>query len=199
MELPESIASQNSSIHLKNKYDMKPYCARLAQSAMASTLLFLIMGCERKNSVEPTGPKADMDAGIITNEDLGESISVREARELNKPKTRLVMEGFIGGRKKPFSTTKAVFTFGDDSLETCDEIPGDNCPTPWDACCEDRRKINSSTISVQVLNKQGELMSGTLKGVNGLLPGKRIRILATVDEKSIEESMIVNAEKIKVL
>jgi hypothetical protein len=96
--------------------------------------------------------------------------------------------------KKPFSRSRAIFVLSDDSLETCDEIPGDPCPTPWDACCEDPKKITSSTISIQVLDKNGTLLPGTLDGVASIEAGKRIKVKGIIDAKSTSHAMILNAQ-----
>ena len=109
------------------------------------------------------------------------------------------MEGFIGGRKKPFTRGKAVFILGDDALKTCDENPGDSCPTPWDVCCEDRKKIANSTLSVQILDENGSLLSGTLKGVAGIEAGKRVKVQGTVSESSTSESLALEVSALEIL
>jgi hypothetical protein len=101
--------------------------------------------------------------------------------------------------KNPFTANRAVFVLGDDSLETCDEIPGDNCPTPWDACCEDRRKIVNSTMSVQVIDHKGTIIDGTLEGLGGIEAGKRVKVKGRVSNKSTAQSFILNAEQIQLL
>jgi hypothetical protein len=92
-----------------------------------------------------------------------------------------------------------MFILGDDSLETCDEKHGDSCPTPWDACCEDRQKIVASTISVQIIDHNGTIIDGTLDGVNGIKAGKRVKVKGRVSNKSTAQSFILNAEQIQLL
>ena len=136
---------------------------------------------------------------VITTESLGESISVCEAKLLNESGKSLTIEGFIGGRRKPISNDMAIFIMGDHSLVTCDEMPTDHCSTPWDACCEPREKIISSTLTVRLVDQDKQILEGTLNGLQGIKPGRTIKVLGKVDEQSIPESMIINAEKLEVL
>ena len=103
------------------------------------------------------------------------------------------------GKKKTFTQNKAIFIVGDDSLETCDEIPGDSCPTPWDVCCEDRKKIASSILSVQVKDGSGSILDGTLEGVSGMRAGSKIKIKGNFEKTSGPQSMLLNAYQIQML
>ena len=51
--------------------------------------------------------------------------------------------------EEAFTRGKAVFILGDDTLKTCSTRR--LMPTPWDVCCEDREKVATSTLSVQIL------------------------------------------------
>lgn len=142
--------------------------------------------------------KANLPMDFITNQNLGDSLSVVEARK-RADSGIIIVNGFIGGRREPFAEGRASFILGDDSIKTCDEIDSDHCPTPWDACCEDRKKILSSTISIQVIDEHTNLLIGTLKGVKGLQPGRKIKVLGTIDSRSIPSAMLVNAQQIELL
>ena len=142
--------------------------------------------------------KANLPMDFITNQNLGDSLSVVEARK-RADSGIIIVNGFIGGRREPFAEGRASFILGDDSIKTCDEIDTDHCPTPWDACCEDRKKILSSTISIQVIDEHTNLLIGTLKGVKGLQPGRKIKVLGTIDSQSIPPAMLLNAQQIELL
>ena len=109
-----------------------------------------------------------------------------------------IVEGFIGGRKNPFAENRAIFILGDNILETCDEKSDDSCPTPWDVCCEDRKKILSSTISVQVLDVDGSIINGTLKCFWNRF-WENIKVRGKLNTKSTAEAIILNAEAIQIL
>ena len=143
--------------------------------------------------------KANLPKDFITSQNLGDSFTVDEAKKRANTGEIIIINGFIGGRREPFTEGRASFILGDDSIKTCDEIDSDHCPTPWDACCEDRKKILSSTISIQVIDENANLLKGTLKGVKGLQPGRKIKVLGTIDSQSIPSAILVNAEQIELL
>ena len=143
--------------------------------------------------------KANLPKDFITSQNLGDSFTVDEAKKRANTGEIIIINGFIGGRREPFTEGRASFILGDDSIKTCDEIDSDHCPTPWDACCEDRKKILSSTISIQVIDENANLLKGTLKGVKGLQPGRKIKVLGTIDSRSIPSAMLVNAQQIELL
>lgn len=143
--------------------------------------------------------KVNLPINFITNQNLGDSLSVVEAKKRADSGEIIIINGFIGGRREPFTAGRASFILGDDSIKTCDEIDTDHCPTPWDACCEDRKKILSSTISIQIIDEHTNLLKGTLKGVKGLQPGRKIKVLGTIDSRSIPSAMLVNAQQIELL
>ena len=117
--------------------------------------------------------KANLPKDFITNKDLGSALSILETKKEKLANKSIILSGYIGGRREPFTKGRASFIVIDNSIEKCDEKKGDNCPTPWDACCLDRRKLLQSILTVQVLDKNSSLLKGSLKGVGGLLPGKK--------------------------
>ena len=162
-------------------------------------LLFFCSSCSENQSPSEQSRKAQLPKGFVTTEDLGPALGVRELVDREKTTSEIIVEGFIGGRKKPFTQNKAIFIVGDDSLETCDEIPGDSCPTPWDVCCEDRKKIASSILSVQVKDGSGSILDGTLEGVSGMRAGSKIKIKGNFEKNSGPQSMLLNAYQIQML
>ena len=166
---------------------------------LISYFFFLPTSCSDNSINETESVKASLPSGFITKNDLGPALKVNDAKANSLRSHELLIEGFIGGRKKPFTDNRAVFILGDDSLETCDEIPGDHCPTPWDACCEDRKKIASSIISIQVLDKNGSLVEGTLDGVSGLRAGCRVKVRGNISKKSTAQAFIINARQIQLM
>lgn len=170
-------------------------------------LSLLIASCESDDLAQSSGNsivtddsiKANVPADFISKQSLGEAISVLEARKRNERDQLLVIQGFIGGMVEPFAQNRALFILGDESIKTCYKIPGDNCPTPWDACCEDRKKLIDGSITVRLLDKHGQILQGTLKKVKGIEAGKIIKVECIVDSESIKNSMVVNAKRIELL
>jgi len=170
----------------------------------------ILYGCEKSNEYTDLKDKvnsdklssirmAELPTNLLTTDDLGTAISVLEARKQNEVTKKLIIEGFIGGRKEPFASNRASFILGDHSIQTCDIIQGDYCPTPWDACCADRKNILEGTLSVQLLDQNSSLIKGNLNGVGQLRPGLKIKIAGTVDSKSLPNSMLFNALQIQAL
>ena len=162
-------------------------------------LAFYLSSCTNDQNSQNKVILAEIPDSFKFSEDLGASISVCEFRDTNDTTKDYIVEGFIGGRKNPFAENRAIFILGDNTLETCDEKSDDSCPTPWDVCCEDRKKILSSTISVQVLDVDGSIINGTLKGVSGIDSGKKIKVRGKLNTKSTAEAIILNAEAIQIL
>jgi len=153
----------------------------------------------RNSLVAEDAIKANLPPDFISQESLGEAISVLEARKRNDLGQLMVIQGFIGGMVEPFTQSRALFVLGDESIKTCDKIPGDHCPTPWDACCEDRKKLIDGSITVRLLDDHGQILPGTLKNVMGIEAGKIIKLECIVDSKSIPHSMVVNAKRLELL
>ena len=167
---------------------------------LLSLLLFLCSSCSNdSNMVDIEGEKASLPHGLIVESGLGEALSVIEVRTNNSTDKELIVEGFIGGRKRPFTKNSAIFILGDHSLETCDEKDDDNCPTPCDVCCEDSKKIANSTMSVQLLDADGSLTAGTLEGVAGLEAGTKIKVRGSLDEKTSTRAFIINAKNVQLI
>jgi len=143
--------------------------------------------------------KADLPPNFLSKISTGKAISVIEARKKNKTGEKLIIEGAICGMLEPFTKDRAMFVLGDLTIKTCDKISGDNCPTPWDACCEDRKKIISSSLTVCVLDESGKIKEGTLKNVMGIEAGRKIKVEGLVDAQSIPTSMVINATRIELL
>ena len=57
---------------------------------------------------------------------------------------------------------RAAFSIVDESLKACSDIPGDECPKPWDYCCE-TDKLPSATALVKVVDESGSLVQADAK------------------------------------
>ncbi|MDQ8203829.1 hypothetical protein [Pelagicoccus sp. SDUM812003] len=123
------------------------------------------------------------------------ALSVEEARQKAVPGQPIVVTGQIGAAHDPFSKSYASFILGDKGLDYCNERPGDNCGSPWDACCEPKEKIAAMRASVQVL-ADGEPVAQSLKGVGGLTELDEVVIAGVVDPASTPQNLIINASGI---
>jgi hypothetical protein len=74
------------------------------------------------------------------------------ARESVEDGEEVVILGRIGGSADPWIEGRAIFTLVDNSLKSCDQIPGDNCPVPWDYCCA-TDKLPQASALVKVVDE----------------------------------------------
>jgi hypothetical protein len=111
---------------------------QVAQSDPHSHAHECVEGCStdtppwsREDLVVPDG--IDASKYVLGSEPEGARnvIAVREAVQNDDD---VVIQGRIGG-ESPWIENRAAFTIVDPSIDACSDIPGDDCPTPWDYCC----------------------------------------------------------------
>lgn len=123
-------------------------------------------------------------------------ISVSEARELVQPGEPVTVKGRVAGSSQPFSEDYALVMLVDETVKTCEQIPGDNCPKPWDACCVPSEDLAANRLTVQLVDEQGTPLAQGLKGVNGLQELDTLIIKGAAAQASTPENLIINAESI---
>ena len=94
--------------------------------------------------------------GYLLEEEPKDAQDVKAVRKLGKHGEEVVIVGRIGGRKVPWVKGAAAFTMVDASLQSCDQIHGDSCPTPWDYCCE--ADLAQATVLVAFLDEAGKIV-----------------------------------------
>jgi hypothetical protein len=140
--------------------------------------LVLAAGCDKPQAAAPGGPAAAASAagqavtpaGFVLDKapDGVKDVAAVKAAGVKDGDT-VIVRGVVGGSEKPFVGTRAVVQIIDPGVQTCDKMPGENCKTPWDACCnQDDAKAKGATV--QVVDAAGNPLKGTLEGVGGLKP-----------------------------
>jgi len=170
----------------------------IATAAVAA--IALTTGCERAPDAEPQTenqpmPQAQV-SGLFAATPPAEPSSILELRQNPETGRTVTVQGVIAGTAKPFSEEYAMFVFADETLQTCDKIPGDTCSTPWDACCADPESIKASRVTIQIPGPDGTPLPGTLEGVHELGEMDRLVIDGTVADNSTADSIIINATRI---
>ena len=126
--------------------------------------------------------------------------AIHLARHQVQPGDEITLSGRVMGRTSVFVEGRAAFILGDpEKLTPCNEIPGDECPTPWDVCCDTKEAKREGTATIQIAGEDGRVLSGSLKGVGGLTELSRVIVQGTVDRASSAEALIVNARAIHVV
>jgi len=125
---------------------------RLLTVLTCSALVFAL-GCGQDAPKTATidGSKYLLDAEPEGAQDV---IAVREAAADGD---EILIVGRIGGGANPWNEDRAAFTIVDGSLKACSDIEGDECPQPWDYCCE-TGKLPTSTALVKVVDENGDLV-----------------------------------------
>ena len=83
----------------------------------------------------------------------------------------MLIVGRVGGSAKPLVAGRAAFTIVDLSLTPCNEKAGDECPTPWDYCCDAPDEIAKASAMIKFVDEQGKTLqhdAGDLLGVKPL-------------------------------
>ncbi len=126
-------------------------------------------------------------------------LPIHEFRETVQPGDEVAFSGKVMGRMQVFIPGRAAFIVGDpDIITTCDLIPGDDCETPWDACCEDPANIAAGIVTVQLVGEDGRVLPHDIRGVDGLVELSEVSILGTVAAASGNGNLIIEAARIHV-
>jgi hypothetical protein len=115
---------------------------------------------------------AAAEKGYLLKEEPKDAKAVVKVRKEGKNGEDVIVVGRIGGRTNPWIKGAAAFTMVDEAVKSCDQIPGDNCPTPWDYCCE--TGLPQKTVLVTLVDEAGKIVK---KDARQLL---KVRELQTV-------------------
>ncbi|MGJ8677131.1 MAG: hypothetical protein ACSHX0_06420 [Akkermansiaceae bacterium] len=164
--------------------------------ALAATLVFASCGKDEVPSAQTSAPSSALETILVsTMPESAESISqIRQSVEVGKDVT---LSGKVMGSMEPFIEDRAMVLLGDPAIITsCDLRPGDNCPTPWDVCCDDHDAITASIATIQVLGEDGKPLKQGLKGVNGIKELSNLVVTGTIAEGSNSDNLLINAKSI---
>jgi hypothetical protein len=176
----------------------------ISLSAVVVALGLVVVGCKDESSttVQSTGqsqqagaPAEAIPAGLILAQAPEKATDVLALKQA-KAGDEVVLHGKVGGRVAPFVDGRAVFQVVDATLQSCKDIPGDTCATPWDYCCDP--DINKKSASIQVVGADGKPLRANLKGVGGLKELSDVTIKGTVAQAGEAGPVIVNATGIYV-
>ena len=114
-------------------------------------------------------PVAPSEAGeqFILSEPPTDPQDVISAKASVEDQAEITLVGRIGGNLEPWIEGRAIFTVVDSSLQSCERIPGDNCPTPWDFCCR-TDKIPAASALVKVVDESGQPIKSDARELLGV-------------------------------
>ena len=126
-------------------------------------------GCSHENPTVSTSassmapPVVDGTPYLLSEEPVGATGVIR-AREESQDGDDVVLVGRIGGSANPWIEGRAAFSIVDGSLRACSDIPGDECPKPWDYCCE-TDKLPRATVLIKVVDGSGNVVKAEAKAL----------------------------------
>jgi hypothetical protein len=116
--------------------------------------------------------EAAAEKDYLLKEEPKDAKAVVKVRKEAKNGEEVIVVGRIGGRRNPWVKGAAAFSIVDEAVKSCDQIPGDTCPTPWDYCCE--AGLPQKTVFVTFVDGSGKIVK---KDARELL---KVRELQTV-------------------
>ncbi len=163
----------------------------------------LLASCQEKSTTTAApkaspAPSAEL-SNVLATAPTGEAKAIHVARTTAKPGDEITLTGRIMGSKKPFVEGRAAFIVGDpEVLTACNEMPGDNCETPWDACCDSAEDKKVGIATIQIAGSDGKVLNEGVEGVGGLENLATVVVSGKVAPGSTADALIVNATALQV-
>ena len=102
----------------------------------------------RASSSTPQAAAEALPANLMAAAAPADAKDVAQVRKAAADGDEVVVRGRIAGSKQPFTEGRAQFQLVDVAVKSCDQVPGDSCPTPWDMCCEDKKDVAANSVTV---------------------------------------------------
>ncbi|HKJ89828.1 MAG TPA: hypothetical protein VJ960_01750 [Oceanipulchritudo sp.] len=160
-------------------------------------LLTALAGCGGEASESARGAAASELAAVpafVLTSAPADPMGVVESFSAADSGETITVTGRVGGMASPITAGYAAFVLADESLLFCDEVEGDSCPQPWDACCEDPAKIKASRVLVQFVDEAGMPLPVDLREVTDLKENRTVTVKGRFAGQSTPESPIILAE-----
>ena len=134
----------------------------------------------------------ELEKVVISGQPTAKSLGVVEAKAQAKDAEKVVVQGKV----KDFVEGQAVFTLADNAMKSCKDN-GENCPTPWDYCCNSKDAISKNTATVKVIAEAGskKALKENIQGVKGIDHLVPVTVEGTA-QKDKTGNLVVLADKI---
>ncbi|GAB4546321.1 MAG: hypothetical protein Tsb0013_05070 [Phycisphaerales bacterium] len=164
----------------------------IACIACACATLLTACGGNTDNAA-PTGPtgSADMGPAWLLTEQPADEQGVNIAKAFAQEGDSVVIRARIGGRVEPMAPGSPAFTVVDLSLPYCGQLTDENCPTPWDYCCETPETITANAATVQLVDDDGQPVSDD--PTKSLSPLDELIIVGTVGPRPNPDVFLIRA------
>tara|TARA_R110002126_G_scaffold75749_5_gene189033 strand:- start:501 stop:1022 length:522 start_codon:yes stop_codon:yes gene_type:complete len=165
------------------------------KALLIPTLIALLSACgggdadHDHDHTENTGGvlvAASLPDSFWSAEASADAINVFDLRDTAKSGDAVVVKGTV----QDFVSNVAAFRLVEDTLQSCDEIHGDSCKTPWDYCCADPVEVKRGTTLVE-FQENGAPGPWTIKGFHGLNHLSEVVVAGTVHIDDAQNLTIV--------
>lgn len=129
-------------------------------ATIAALLSVLTVSCGDAPKNEP--PKPSIPESYWAASAPADAVDVMAARTSAKDGAEMTVIGLV----QDYRAGQAQFIVADRTLIPCNERPGDSCATPWDYCCEDKKRLRSGLLTVE-LREGKKLLKSSLAGFHG--------------------------------
>lgn len=168
------------------------------QTTILLAALALLPACndsqESNTSTALPGEPSPLD-GYYVNEAPSDAKQISEVFADPSPGKEIVLSGEIMGRMHPFVEGRSMVMLGDPTKVTpCNRIPGDECPTPWDNCCDDPDVLKKSIVSIQFVDEAGKVLRTGLRGYKGIKELSFLTVKGIIAEGSNADNLLVTAQ-----
>lgn len=134
---------------------------------------------------------------VLNTTPKGDPKAIKEVKTTAKPGDEVTLTGRIMGNSKPFVDGRAAFILADPSMITaCSDKPGDECETPWDACCNTKEEKKKAIATIQIVNSDGRVLKQAIEGTGGIAKLATLTVSGKVAEGSGGDVLIINATAI---
>lgn len=164
---------------------------RFIPTALVFLSPLLLTACDRPAPQASTAPAAQPATWLLT-EAPADAFGIAAVKPTAVEGDTVVLHARIGGRKEPITAGTALFIVIDSSVPSCDQIPGDNCPTPWDYCCEPRDNLTANSATIQLVDADGTPILTDLRAA-GFNPLDEVIIIGTVAARPSEQVFTILA------
>ena len=133
---------------------------------------------------------------FLAKQPLTGAVDVPAARASAKVGDALVVQGQIGGRKQWHVAGQGIFLVVNPALDACNELPDDDCPTPWDFCCVPKSEVSANLLTVRLVGADGQPIAVDLAAAGGLVPLTHVTVRGKVH--ATEGGLVLDGEQIAV-
>jgi hypothetical protein len=171
---------------------------------LLSASVLLLAACKESqpsaSATSEESPSADKTLleNVIKTAPKGEAKAIKDLKAAAKPGDEVTLTGRVMGNSKPFVDGRAAFILADPSLiSACSDTPGDECETPWDACCNSPEEKKKAIATIQIVNAEGRVLKQAIEGVGGIANLAKLTVSGKVADGSTGDVLIINATAIQ--